>query len=315
MKKTRKTLLKTIAGGVLSLTFCLLGTVGVFADGRFTVSPMNQKIVLTPGETYKGSFKVANPAVNTSDFAYTLAVTPFYVDEDYNPIYENNGDYNQMVDWIKLDSDGGKIAPNTVVDVQFSIDVPRTAPAGGQYAAITVTSDNNATPTNGALNIDAKYSIAHLIYAEVAGTTKRQGEIFNANVPGFVLDGKLSATSSVENRGNVHSTAKYTLQIWPLFSNEEIYTNEEEPIEKTVLPGRVLTDTLTWDDTPMFGLFNVKYTVEFEGVKTEVTKLVIKCPLWMLAIIIFVIVAIILWIITRNNSRKKAKKSEQKSVA
>ena len=144
MKKTRKTLLKTIAGGILSLILCLLGTVGVFADGRFTVSPMNQKIVLTPGETYEGSFKVANPAVNTSDFAYTLAVTPFYVDENYDPIYENNGDYTQMVKWIKLDTTEGKIPPNTVTDVRFSVKVPEDAPAGGQYAAITVTRSEEA---------------------------------------------------------------------------------------------------------------------------------------------------------------------------
>ncbi len=311
MKKTRKTLVKTIAGGMLSLILCLLGTVGVFADGRFTVSPMNQKIVLTPGETYEGSFKVANPAVNTSDFAYTLAVTPFYVDENYDPIYENNGDYTQMVKWIKLDTTEGKIPPNTVTDVRFSVKVPEDAPAGGQYAAITVTSDNNAEGVKNALNIDAKYSIAHLIYAEVVGTTRRQGEIFNANVPSFILDGNISGVSSVKNTGNVHGTAKYTLQVYPSFSNEEVYTNEEDPMEKTVLPDRTLTNSLEWEETPLFGFFNVKYTVEFEGVTTEVSKLVIKCPLWLLAIFIVVIAGIVLWIVVRSRSRKKAAKNAE----
>ena len=314
MKRNRRTLLKTIVGGVLSIIFCFLGTVGVFADGKFSVSPMNQRIVLTAGETYKGSFKVSNPASSTTNFSYKATVSPFYVSDNYEPIYENNGDYSQMVDWIKIQNPEGKITPNDVIEIYFSINVPKNAPAGGQYAAIMVTSDNNADVTTDTINIDKKYSIAHIIYAEVAGTTKRDGNIFNANVPGFILDGNISGISSVENRGNVHGVAKYTLQVWPLFSNEEIYTNEEEPLEKVILPGRTLTNTFIWEETPMFGFFNVRYTVEFEGVTTEITKLVIKCPLWILAIIIFVIVAIILWIVARNNSRKKSKKSTEKSV-
>ncbi|MDO5480176.1 MAG: hypothetical protein Q4F58_00680 [Candidatus Saccharibacteria bacterium] len=311
MKKTRKTLVKTIAGAMLSLILCLLGTVGVFADGKFTVSPMNQKIVLTPGETYEGSFKVSNPASSENDFYYKTTVTPFYVSDDYNPIYENNGDYNKIVDWIKITNPEGKIVPNEVIEIYFSINVPKDAPAGGQYAAITVTSDNNAEAVKNAINIDKKYSIAHLLYTEVAGTTRRQGEIFNANVPSFILDGNISGVSSVKNTGNVHGTAKYTLQVYPLFSSEEVYTNEEDPMEKTVLPDRTLTNSLEWEETPLFGFFNVKYTVEFEGVTTEVSKLVIKCPLWLLAIIIVVIAGIVLWIVVRSRSRKKAAKNAE----
>lgn len=312
MKKTRKTLLKTIVGGILSLILCFSSVVGAFADGRFSVSPMNQKIVLTPGETYNGSFRIVNPGSNTTDFKYKAEVTPFYVDEDYHVIYENNGDYTQMVNWMTIDNKEGTIAPNNVVELHFSIDVPKNAPAGGQYAAITVSSDNNGEALQDGLNIDRTYSIAHIIYAEIAGTTRRGGEIFNANVQGFILDGDISGVSSIRNDGNVHGTAKYTLQIWPLFSGEEVYTNEESPMEKTVLPGRTLTSSIAWEGTPIVGIFNVKYTVDFEGVTTEVSKMVIKCPVWLLLIIIIIIVGIVVWIVFRSKSRKK---TEKKSVA
>ena len=174
---------------------------------------MNQKIVLTPGETYRGSFKVANPATNANDFSYKAAVSPFYVSEDYEPIYENNGDYTQMVEWIEIDNPEGVIAPNNVIELLFSINVPKNAPAGGQYAAIAVTSNDDSEPLEKGINIDMKFSITHIIYAEVAGTTERQGDIFNVNVPSFIFDGNITATSSVKNTGNVHGTAKYTLQI------------------------------------------------------------------------------------------------------
>lgn len=306
---------KKISFRILILVFaaavCLCSRAAVYADDDFSISPMNQKIVLAPGETYEGAFNVTNPVTNQNDFSYVVAVTPFYVDDNHELIYQNNGDYNQMIDWITVDDSKGVIAPNVTKEIHFSIKVPEDAPAGGQYAAITVTSNRDETPQENAINIHAKYSIAHLIYAEIAGTTKRQGEIFNANVPSFILDGDISAVSSVKNTGNVHSSAKYTLKIFPLFSGEEVFTNEEDPQSMAILPGRTYTNSIAWDGTPLFGMFNIEYTVEFEGMTTQVTKLVIKCPLWLLAIIIVVIAGIVLWIVVRSRSRKKAAKNAE----
>ena len=303
--------LTKIISAVVAAALPLLGlSTAVFADNDFSVSPMNQKIVLTPGETYRGSFKITNPDTNTADFSYIANVVPFYVDENYNPVYENNNDYDQILNWLTLDNAEGVIKPNTTEEVYFSVDVPENAPAGGQYAAITVTSNYDENAKENAVNIQAKYSIAHIIYAEVAGTTERHGDIFDVNVPSFMFDGNITGTSSIKNTGNVHGTATYTLQVWPLFSSEEVYTNEEEPEEKTILPDRILTNNTVWENTPAIGIFNVKYTVEFEGVTTEVSKLVIKCPLWLLFIILFVIIALIIWIIVRIRMNKKSQKEE-----
>lgn len=294
---------------IVPLTLCNILT--AYADGKFSVSPMNQKIILTPGETYRSSFKVTNPGTNTANFAYKADVTPFYVNDNYEIIYENNNDYNQIVNWITLDNSEGIITPNNTIELYFSINVPETAPAGGQYAAITVTSNNNSSSQEGAINIQAKYSIAHIIYAEIAGTTERHGEVLSADLPSFLLSGNITGSSSVKNTGNVHGTAKYTLQVFPLFSNEEVYTNEESPLELTILPDRTLYNELAWEDTPAIGIFNVIYTVEFEGITTQVSKLVIKCPIWLLFIIIFAIFALIFYFVAKSKARKKATKASQ----
>ncbi|MBR3269633.1 hypothetical protein IKG07_00010 [Candidatus Saccharibacteria bacterium] len=298
--------------GILTLGVAqVLGTTSAYGLG-FTMSPPNQKIILNAGQKYTGDFTISNGVENATDFDYTVEVKPFYVDENYHIYYEETEGLNQIVNWITTSKTSGTLAVNDVEKISFTIDVPKDAPAGGQYAAIVVTSvsdeRNGGASGDTGVAMNENIAMAHIIYAEIAGTTKRGGEMIDVNVPTFLFDGNITAESTIKNTGNVHGSATYKFQVFPLFSSEEVYTNEENPDVKTILPNRTFTYKSSWDQTPAIGIFNVKYTVEFEGVTTEVTKLVIKCPLWLLFIIIFVIVAIVTWLVMRARNRKNSLK-------
>ena len=298
-----------VALGAIMLS--LLPVSGMASASRLALmmSPLNEVVILTPGEKYTGTFTISNGVDNNEEIKYTVAPQPLFVDENYNIYYEKTESLNQIVDWISIDETSGNLPINAAKKINFTIDVPKDAPAGGQYAAIVVTAlseNNNTVDGETGVAMNENIAMAHIIYAEIAGTTKHSGEVVSTNVPSFIFDGNITAESTIKNTGNTHGKATYTLQVFPLFSDEELYTNEENPDTQLLLPNRTLTNVSSWDQTPMVGIFNVKYTVEFEGVTTEVTKLVIKCPLWLFFIIIFVIIAIITWLIVKARNRKKS---------
>lgn len=305
--------------GTLFLGIAITPTVSCFAEESkgLALSPLNQMVVLNAEERYTGSFYISNPEANGYDFTYQISTSPFYVDENYIIYYEEYGDFSQMVNWISLDDEKGVLKPGEVKEIHYTIDVPSDVPAGGQYAAIIVNgipnADNSSNETNSEVGtqLTETMSMAYIIYAEISGTTVRQGEISSIDVPSFLLSGDITGSATIKNTGNIHGIAKYTLQVFPLFSNEEIYTNEENPDQRSILPDRTLYNETAWDKTPDIGIFNVVYTVEFEGVTAQVSKMVIKCPIWLLFIIFFIIAAVIIWLVMRARGRKKsARKSD-----
>ncbi len=294
---------KTLTTALLcfsAIIFSALGITPTYAIGQFALSPMYQQITLTAGEKYVGNFEVVNPGDNTMDFRYTIEVKPFSVDGLDDLSFESNGDYNQIVDWITLSRTEGVVSPNKTQEIRFIIDVPENAAAGGQYAAILVTSEEYRLD-NSAVDLHEQYQASHLIYAEVAGETVRRGKIDHTNVTSFLFSGNIAGSAEITNEGNVHSEALQTLQIFPLFSKEEIYTNEESPKSTWIMPGNTALTSVAWGETPSVGIFHVVYHVEYEGVDSTVDKYVIVCPLWLL----FVVIVVVILIVFRILSRKK----------
>ena len=286
----------------------------------FTVSPMDEKIVLNPGDEYSSSLEIFIPDKYENDIKYNVEIAPYFVDENYNNDFNNTyGTNNELVKWISFDTpEKGRLSPGQKATIVYTINVPEDAAGGGQYASVLVSADSwqdteesidngdNSDVVGAALREEKK--IAHTIYAEITGDITRQGEIVETNVSGFLLSGNIFGSSMIKNTGNVHGDAKYTLQVFPLFSDEEIYTNEEQPQDRTILPDRTLYNETAWANTPAMGIFNVIYTVEFEGVTTQVSKMVIKCPVWLLFIIIFGIITLIIWFFLIAKKRRGTKR-------
>ena len=312
MKQLVKTMYKWAFVGLLScFGFAVATATPAMAEGYgLTVAPMSQNIILIPGESLSASFRISNPSSSTQDTYYKIEIEPFFTNEKGEITHDAEGDHSEIVKWIKINiPEEGKLAPNEVKELDFTIDTPKSASAGGQYASIVITAagkpfDEEDKPNNNSnASIKEIKKMAHLLYAEVAGNTVKQGTISDVSLPSFLLSGNIKGSALVKNTGNVHGEAIYTLKIFPLFSGEEVYSNEDDPSKFTVLPGRERFSEIAWESTPSFGLFNAEFKVEYEGATETVSKLIIVCPVWLLFLLIFIIIAIIIGIVIKIKRR------------
>lgn len=305
---------KVILGAVLAV----FGAVGLMSfsasaaetpSGYIQISPVLERISIAPGEVYTGTFHVNN--IGSDTFKYKLKASRYSVTgDDYTPNYSNKTAYNKLAEWVEFDREGGELAPGGSDEIAYTITVPTDVPAGGQYAALIAEIDNskNKTETDkGQTSIQTVAQVALLVYAKISGNTREEGTIKSNDISGFLTEGPITATSVVENTGNVDVEAKYIFKVFPFFSGEEVYTNEDNPTVRTILPETTRFNTESWNEAPGFGIFNVEQTVDFLG-KSEnktVKRLVIICPFWLIIVIALFILTVVFWIVSRVVSRKK----------
>lgn len=300
-----KRVLAAFLVSVLSFSAIIINSNKVSAEDRpeiyLQVSPPTVQLgELKPGTEKTGDFLVQN--IGTKDFDFKVYAVPFQVEgQEYSPVYSTNNIYTQISKWITFDITEGHLEPNGEQKVKYTIDIPNDAPDGGEYASIMVETDSG-NAENATIKTISRVGI--ILYSHVGGVTNACGKIIEQSAPSFLAQPPIFANSLVENCGNIDLTASYTLQVYPLFSNEEIYTTEETPDERITLPGTKRFNKVSWDNAPSFGVYRVKQTIRFAD-KTEVLeKYIIICPIWLIILIILFIGSIIFWLVMRHRSHK-----------
>lgn len=269
------------------------------------VSPLSVQLgELEPEKSYEGKIQVSN--TGDESFEYEVYATPYSVtNEEYEPSFNNDTTATQIKDWFEFSDFEGTLGPKESKEISYKVTVPADAPAGGQYAAVMVESKKN----RGKEIVEATARVAVLLYSHVNGETNKCGTIEDININTFVVDSKISATSLVENCGNVDLEAVYKMQVSDLFGNI-LFENQSELESKTLLPDSRRRNTVVWDGSPSVGIFNVELSVELNGESKTVKKIVIVTPLWVIFVVLGVVGLDVFWLVF-SSKRKNAKKTLQ----
>lgn len=283
------------------------------SNNSFTVTPMSQRVSLEPGQVYEGSITVVNPVNSESDFSYKVEVSPYsVVGEGYSADLATKSNYTMMTDWVTIEEPKGTIKPNNSAEIKYKITVPQNAPGGGQYAAITVSQDKSQNATSGGVAVDNVFEMASLLYGEVAGETKHEGEVLENHIPGFVTSAPITLSALVKNDGNVHETATVVIEARNLFSGQELVSTEDNNNKYTELIMPETTRKIERDineNLPALGIVHVEQTIYYQGQQSKEVKDVFICPVWFIilcAVTLCAIIATIVGIVLKHKKKNKA---------
>ena len=280
-------------------------------ENAFTILPMSQNFTLVPGETYTGSITVVNPVNSTSDFAYSVSVSPYNViGEDYQADISNVSAYSKIADWITIDNPTGSVKPNESQEINFTINVPADAAAGGQYAAIMVSSDPSKQESEG-VSINNVFALGSIIYADVEGEVTHEGSILQNNIPEFSTVTPVAVSALLDNHGNVHENAIFALNVTNALTGEKIFPTDEDQnnhFSEIVMPETTRYITRNIDNLPTLGIVKVEQTIYYNNEVSTVSKNIVLCPIWFFFLVALVIFSIIGFIVAsvHHHRRKKS---------
>ena len=284
------------------------------------VSPVSsQRLNFVPGDNYEGQFRVRQIGRDTNEvFA---EVTPYSAGVESE--YENSDFYNpnartEITKWITLSLDqcditsrqSGKIyftmRPKEECYIKYTINVPLSAKGGSQRAAIFIQSVENEEQNSGTGGVESVYRMGYMVYADIDGPgADYSGRVIENNIPWLFFDPPVFVTNKVQNSGNSDFTVKYEMEAKNVFSGASNFTTEKE---KLLLSDSTRADKVTWEGSPFLGLYNVTQKITFLDETSEVTKLVLIVPIWLIIIIVIVILLLVIARVMKKRDRKRSRR-------
>jgi hypothetical protein len=319
----------TISGAILSIAALLglfaipISTVGAEEEpanpaSSIQLSPVSQRVSLSAGEVVSRNIKITN--TGTEPLSFRVYATPYGVaDITYEADFDVKSDFTKIANWISFDeSEYRDIAVGEHIEVPYHITTPTDIPGGGQYAVVFAETLPDSSGSNTGASIQTVGRVGSLIYADLGGETRQEGELVMFNQPTFA-ESTLKPVAQIKNSGNIDFTFNHTTTVNTLFG-KEVFNNS---ISRSVLPSTTREIIQEWSDAPSVGLYMVNNKIDFLGqTPVDETKLVYVGPLWILITILVILGLILILIVLiivkkiRNNKNKvgkvkKVKKNEK----
>jgi hypothetical protein len=284
------------------------------------MSPTQRRLSLDPGEVRTSQVTVGN----SGDVAFEARVyaTTYQMNDDYtgNIFGGNEQPRTQISRWITFDgadaTETFSLAPGEKRVVEFTVTVPESVPAGGQYGGIMA----EVAPPADAGGIVAVRRVASLLLANVNGQTNDSGRVTSQRLSAFAPRRKVSAGATVQNSGNTDFGVENVLTIRNLFGGK---VDEVRARSEIVFPDTSRDLSVNWpsidadedeadtDSVPRapIGIYRVTLQTNFLDQTVETTKLVVVMPPWLIAATCLVLVVVGVVIVARGKDKHPKRKS------
>lgn len=306
MKKA-KSLLTIIVFLIAGCLFCP----GAHAEDNaasIKVSPISNYFSIKAEDVQEYSFVVENTGEKAFDFKVYTA--PYGVEsENYTPQFDSETSYNQIMRWIEFKNPNGSYSTNAVysakpgeeVTVQYRIKVPNDIPEGSQLCVIFAETINNDVLTTTGIKTVSR--VAHIVLGHGMGVTSEKADISEFKLTGLFTKSQIEAESKVINKGNTDIPVSYQFSVSTIFGRALYEDNKNY----TMFPETERRYSSSWENPPLFGLFNARYFVNANGEIKEKSHIVFIVPTFMAIIMLLLLTAVAIWIIILVKKRKERK--------
>ena len=222
------------------------------ANGGITISPTSINHEIAPGASYKTEILVVNQG--EIDQNYKIYATPYSVTGDeYKPYFEPVKGALDITKWFSFERTGGPIKVGNQDTIPFTISVPKGTGAGSYYA--TVFAETSDAAKSGVVT---RKRVGTVVYIRVSGNAVERGSVDSWQVPWLQQD-PLHATLKMANTGSVHYEAGIKIKVDDVFGGTK-FNYERKP---KVLPQKLRSIPVVWEDGAKFGLFKVSGEVKY----------------------------------------------------
>jgi hypothetical protein len=255
-----KSIQKRIAVGILAALLMGLGLSAPSvhaASGGLTISPTSVDVKVKPGGSYKGEMLVINQG--EIDVAYKVYATPYSVTgEEYKPYFTPVPGAADISKWFTFGAKGSLLKIGNQDTIPYTLTVPKGTGAGSYFGTVFA-----ETEDKGGSGVITRKRVGMVVYLRVLGDAAEKGSVSAWDVP-WIQTAPFKADLKMANEGSVHYDAKVNVRVSDLFGGVKLaYTRD--PV---VLPQKIRSIPITWENGATFGLFKVDGEVTYLG-KTE----------------------------------------------
>lgn len=302
--------MKKITALLTSFILLQFASSNILAQARIplVVAPARQTVALDAGKTENLQIKFFNESI--SPVSGNLKAVDFVVtNSDGSPTLLED----QVNDWVKLPYNRASIPSGDVLRVNFKVEVPSDAPAGGRYVAIIF--EQTGQLSQGSDNESASLvapRIVGLLSIRVNGPVTESAYVNIFKTPKFLEFGKIPVYFEIMNKGGYHISPKgqITLTDWMGKEVERITIDD-----KNIFPNAKRSYDTKIGSTWMFGKYKVALESNYgETGKTMLTESIVwVIPVTVIIIIIFsALIALLLGYLINKKVHAKQEALEER---
>lgn len=192
---------------------------------KITAIPPRLEVEGKPGKVVTQTIKIRNES-NTTQFINTSTKDIVVLDNSGTPtILENlpsGANRWAMADWIQVSPSQFKLAPGETKALVLTIIIPDDAVAGGHYAAILHTPNNQAVFNDQTGTGNSIISnVGTIVYLTIPGKIKQDARL-KFTIPSFSEYGPVTITSLISNLSDIHIRPEGKLTITDLLGRSTI---------------------------------------------------------------------------------------------